>query len=106
MPFKSEKQKKFLFANKPNLAKRWSKEYNKGAEVKKKPKMVYKKIGTVKGGKPPTTFHFPDLDKLMAKKEKIEEQIKLAKKRRWIKGKPSGVRLTGSGRYVKKGGKV
>ena len=42
MPFKSEKQKKFLFAKKPKLAKRWSEEYNKGAEVKKKPKVGYK----------------------------------------------------------------
>ena len=48
MPFKSEKQKKFLFANKPKLAKRWSKEYKKGAEVKKKPKMGYKEEGIVK----------------------------------------------------------
>ena len=48
MPFKSEKQKKFLFANKPKLAKRWSKEYKEGAEVKKKPKMGYKEEGTVK----------------------------------------------------------
>ena len=48
MPFKSEKQKKFLFVNKPKLAKRWSKEYKEGAEVKKKPKMGYKEEGTVK----------------------------------------------------------
>ena len=48
MPFKSEKQKKFLFANKPKLAKRWSKEYKEGEEVKKKPKMGYKEEGTVK----------------------------------------------------------
>ena len=29
MPFKSEKQKKFLFANKPKIAKRWADKYNK-----------------------------------------------------------------------------
>ena len=34
MPFKSEKQKKFLFANKPKLAKRWAKEYTKGGPIK------------------------------------------------------------------------
>jgi len=34
VPFKSEKQKKFLFANKPKLAKRWSKEYSSGKTVK------------------------------------------------------------------------
>ena len=33
MPFKSEKQKKFLFANKPEIAKRWAKNYNKGGPV-------------------------------------------------------------------------
>ena len=33
MPFKSEKQKKFLFANKPEIAKRWAKKYNKGGPV-------------------------------------------------------------------------
>ena len=30
MPFKSEKQKKYLFANKPKIAKRWAKEYRVG----------------------------------------------------------------------------
>ena len=28
MPFKSEKQRKYLFANKPEIAKRWAKDYN------------------------------------------------------------------------------
>lgn len=27
MPFKSEKQKKFMFANHPEIAKRWTKKY-------------------------------------------------------------------------------
>ena len=30
MPFKSEKQRKYMFANKPEIAKKWSKEYNQG----------------------------------------------------------------------------
>ena len=30
MPFKSEKQRKFMFANEPEIAKKWSKEYNQG----------------------------------------------------------------------------
>ena len=30
MPFKSEKQKKYLFANEPKIAKRWAKDYNDG----------------------------------------------------------------------------
>jgi len=30
MPFKSEKQKKFLFANKPEIAKKWASKYSQG----------------------------------------------------------------------------
>jgi hypothetical protein len=30
MPFKSEKQKKYLFANEPEIAKRWAKNYKDG----------------------------------------------------------------------------
>ena len=30
MPFKSEKQRRYLFANEPEIAKKWSKEYNMG----------------------------------------------------------------------------
>jgi len=30
MPFKSEKQKKFLFANKPEIAKKWASKYAQG----------------------------------------------------------------------------
>ena len=33
MPFKSEKQKKFLFANKPTIAKRWAEKYKNGGTV-------------------------------------------------------------------------
>ena len=29
-PFKSEKQKKWMFANKPKLAKKWAKKYGIG----------------------------------------------------------------------------
>ena len=29
MPFKSEKQKKYLFANKPKIAKKWAKNYKR-----------------------------------------------------------------------------
>lgn len=29
MPFKSDKQKKYMFANMPKLAKKWSKKYGK-----------------------------------------------------------------------------
>jgi len=34
MPFKSEKQKKYLAINKPKIYKRWKKKY--GAKVKKR----------------------------------------------------------------------
>jgi hypothetical protein len=35
MPFKSEKQRKWMFANKPEMAKQWSKDYATGGMVKK-----------------------------------------------------------------------
>jgi len=43
VPFKSEKQKKFLFANKPEVAKKWSKKYSKGKTVTAKHKGKSKK---------------------------------------------------------------
>ena len=33
MPFKSEKQRKYLFANEPEIAKKWAKKYSKGGYV-------------------------------------------------------------------------
>ena len=36
MPFKSEKQRAFLWTNKPEIAQRWTKKY--GAEIKPKRK--------------------------------------------------------------------
>jgi hypothetical protein len=39
MPFRSEKQRKYLFANKPALAKKWAKKYGtKIVKTKKKSK--------------------------------------------------------------------
>lgn len=34
MPFRSKKQRKYLFANKPALAKKWAKKY--GAKIRRK----------------------------------------------------------------------
>tara|TARA_R100001443_G_scaffold68178_2_gene76941 strand:+ start:7103 stop:7228 length:126 start_codon:yes stop_codon:yes gene_type:complete len=34
MPFKSKKQRSFLYANKPEIAKKWSKKY--GSKIAKK----------------------------------------------------------------------
>ena len=34
MPFKSEKQRKYLHANHPEIAKRWEKEYKDGGPVR------------------------------------------------------------------------
>ena len=34
MPFKSEKQRRYMHANHPEIAKRWEKEYKKGGRVK------------------------------------------------------------------------
>ena len=36
MPFRSEKQRKYLFANEPAVAKKWSKKY--GSKIVKKKK--------------------------------------------------------------------
>jgi|TARA_R110002020_G_scaffold123129_1_gene279313 hypothetical protein len=45
MPFKSEKQRKYLWANEPKIAKKWTKEY--GSSPKKKGGTIKKR----KGGK-------------------------------------------------------
>ena len=34
MPFKSKKQRKWMHANEPEMAKRWEKEYQKGGKAK------------------------------------------------------------------------
>ena len=34
MPFKSEKQRRYMHANLPKIAQRWEKEYEKGGRVK------------------------------------------------------------------------
>jgi hypothetical protein len=36
MPFKSEKQRKFMYAQHPEIAKKWSKEEDKKKKAKKK----------------------------------------------------------------------
>lgn len=41
MPFKSEKQKRFLFAKHPKIAKRWAKKY--GTKISKLAKKSRKK---------------------------------------------------------------
>ena len=65
----------------------------------KKHKTGYKTKGTVTDKK----YTPLDLDSLLLKRKKIDEQIEMAKKR-WIKGKPSTIRR--GSKYVKKGGKV
>ena len=34
MPFKSEKQRRYMHANHPEIAKKWERKYNKGGRVK------------------------------------------------------------------------
>ena len=34
MPFESEKQRRYLHANHPTIAKRWEKKYKKGGRIK------------------------------------------------------------------------
>ena len=38
MPFKSEKQRRYMYKNKPAIAKEWSKKYGKKIKKKKKNK--------------------------------------------------------------------
>ena len=38
MPFKSEKQRKYLWKNEPEIARRWAKEYGRKPKKKKKKK--------------------------------------------------------------------
>ena len=38
MPFKSEKQRRFLFANNPELAKKWTRKYGSKPRGDKDPK--------------------------------------------------------------------
>ena len=42
MPFKSEKQRKFMYSKHPEIAKRWTKKY--GSKIVKS-KKTYKKTG-------------------------------------------------------------
>ena len=63
-----------------------------------KPKKGYKTGDGVK------KHSIPSLDELLIKKKKLELQIEMAKKKRYIKGRPSQV-MVGK-RMVKKGGKV
>ena len=44
MPFKSEKQKRWMHANKPKMAKRWEKDYKKGGGMPKNKKLGEKYI--------------------------------------------------------------
>ena len=43
MPFKSDDQRKWMHANKPEMAKRWEKETPKGKDLPKKVKKKTKK---------------------------------------------------------------
>lgn len=47
MPFKSEKQRRYLFANHPKIARKWTKKYGSGWEKRRALKLhlqVYKNI--------------------------------------------------------------
>lgn len=43
MPFKSEAQKKWMYANKPKMAKEWAAHTPKGKKLPKKVKKIKKK---------------------------------------------------------------
>jgi len=42
MPYKSAKQRAWMHINKPDIAKRWDKEY--GSKIKKKKKSIARKV--------------------------------------------------------------
>ena len=50
MPFKSEKQRRYLFANEPEVAKRWTDKYGSKPQPKKKTKLKLM-AGFIKSGK-------------------------------------------------------
>jgi|TARA_E500000081_G_scaffold114097_1_gene116896 hypothetical protein len=43
MPFKSEKQRRYLFANEPEVAKRWTAKYGSKPQPQNKTKLKAKK---------------------------------------------------------------
>jgi len=45
MPFKSAKQRRFMFAKKPAIAKRWAKKYGTKVKGRKRVKRKAKKVG-------------------------------------------------------------
>ena len=47
MPFKSEAQRRWMYANKPEMAKRWEKETSKGKDL---PKRLKKTAGPLRAG--------------------------------------------------------
>ena len=49
MPFKSEKQRKYLWAKEPEIAKKWTKEH--GSKPKKKGGIINKKKGGIANAK-------------------------------------------------------
>ena len=55
MPFKSEKQRRYLHINKPTIAKAWERKYLSGGEVSK---LKLKKVLKAKGGKDAASSDF------------------------------------------------
>ena len=45
MPFKSEKQRRYMHANLPEIAKRWERDYKQGGKVKRLTRTVPPKRG-------------------------------------------------------------
>ena len=67
MPFKSEKQRKYMHANHPEIAKRWEKEYKKsGLKITDKGKKI-KRDAALEGSK----IHdkYEKLEKILKKRK-------------------------------------
>ena len=48
MPFKSKAQRKWMYANKPSMAKQWEADTPKGARLPEKASKVQTKVKTIK----------------------------------------------------------
>ena len=46
MPFKSEKQRRFMWAKHPEIARKWSEKYGSKAKTSKKKKRGFRKDGS------------------------------------------------------------
>lgn len=77
MPFRSEKQRRFMWAKHPEIARRWSKKYgSKPVKKKKREKKMAKKVARRYKGKKKSSKHpgFKAVQAKIAKKQGISKE--------------------------------